>query len=742
MAITEIYLNTNITTGETFNRKGEFFRDDEPNFPYKSSFRMLWRLYTDTPNANLDGTNPEADWTKADFTGCGALLTCDDDFIHRLTGTLKGAVTAGTAVTSLTVTIPGGNDTNIPAKGYITLADANGGRVELGYSAITFSGADAVLTVESWTPSVNISAGAKVKISQESYFQAPYNAELSDPANGLFVFDCTVYSNKLAEKCDAASDRTVDVMGIEILPFSIDENNVYQELPSYICDTASIVINMGEAGQNPQTTELLESTVGAIVDQKTASKISAIETRVSSTETNITGLDTRVTALENGGYATTAQLTAGLATKADSSTVSGIDARVSALESSGGGSTGIDSAGVLNVVSSGGYVTSAYVSTAISSKADTSVTDGLDARLTALSGTVDGKISNPAGGTVGQVLTKTDGGVQWSTVEGGSGEGITTEQLNTVSAGLQTQISANSNAIDGKISNPSGGTAGQFLAKTANGAVWSTVSTGLDSAGVLNVVSSGGYTTSATVSEWLNSKADASTVNALDTRMTAAEGNITGLNTGLSSKADVSVTSALDTRVSALEISGGGTTITAQNFTSVTSNKTSFTGNIPVGVMTNSGNYYPVEKGSLTISGGVATLDVTPYLAYDNAASFSGTWSAYFATGTAPSSVLDWIAPDHSRATDIPAWNTIYQATTACWISVSFLGGTTGGVMIGPSITGLNGTPFGMWVGASGITGEYMTIFCPKGWYYQAHLENADASLSYSHKKVYICKGA
>ena len=105
-------------------------------------------------------------------------------------------------------------------------------------------------------------------------------------------------------------------------------------------------------------------------------------------------------------------------------------------------------------------------------------------------------------------------------------------------------------------------------------------------------------------------------------------------------------------------------------------------------------------------------------------------------------SVLDLIAPDPVHVTDIPAWNTVYQATTACWISVSFLGGTTGGVMIGPSTTDLNGTPFGMWVGASGITGEYMTVFCPKGWYYQAHLENADATLSYSHKKVYKCKGA
>ena len=104
--------------------------------------------------------------------------------------------------------------------------------------------------------------------------------------------------------------------------------------------------------------------------------------------------------------------------------------------------------------------------------------------------------------------------------------------------------------------------------------------------------------------------------------------------------------------------------------------------------------------------------------------------------------VLNWIAPDPDQAADIPAWNTVYQAADACWISVSFLGNTTGGAMIGPNTDALNGTPFGIWVGANGASGEYMTVFCPKGWYYQAYLEHADASLSYSHKKVYKCKGA
>ena len=801
MPTTEIYLNTNITTGETYNRNGDFFRDGDPQFPYKSSFRMIWQLYTSTPDANMDGTKPEDDWTKADFTGCGALLTCDNDFIHRLTGTLKIPVNAGAAVTSLTVTVPNGNDTNIPAKGYITVADSSGGRIELAYSAVTFSGADAELTIGEWTPSASLSEGAKVKISQEAYFQAPYNADLSDPANGRFVFDCVVYSNKLAEQCDAATSRTIDVMGIEILPFTVGEDNIYKELPSYICETAAIVVNMGEAGQNPQETELISSTVGAIVDQKTAGKFSAI--------------DSRVTALEDAGYITGAELSAGLAVKADSAAVSAVDSR-----------------------------------------------------LTALSGTVAGKVDNPSGGSAGQVLTKTDGGVQWTTVEGGGGSSggevyvtpaelssglatkadtSTTSAIDSRVTALQTQVSANVTAISGKITDPAGGSAGQVLTRTADGgAQWSTVSAGssggVDSAGVLSIVSSGGYTTSATVTGWLSSKADTSTVSAIDSRVSAAEGNITTLSgsvagkmdapsggsagqvltktsgggvqwstpasggldsagvlsavssagyitsnavnnkldmyvpqstygvkmneitlaldgkasteelTAVSSslnaaKADVSSVSAINTRVTVLENTGlGGTIITTTDFDTLmpgSTTKRNFGWHIPVGILTDKGNYYPVEKGSLEIVNGTdVQLDVSPYLAYDNSSSFTGTWKAFFATGTSGAQVLEWIAPDPDNVMDIPAWNVIYMAGSPCWISVSFLGGTTGGVMIGKDQSTLNGTPYGMWVGADGVTGEYMTVFCPKGWYYQAYLANASAPLSYSHKKIYKCKGA
>ena len=172
-------------------------------------------------------------------------------------------------------------------------------------------------------------------------------------------------------------------------------------------------------------------------------------------------------------------------------------------------------------------------------------------------------------------------------------------------------------------------------------------------------------------------------------------------------KTDTAVTSALNARVSSAESSitalGGSMTVLSE--TRLDS----------AGVM------------QVVSSGGYAT-----------SAAVSGMIESRAVTGE---QMLNWLAPDPDQAADIPAWNTIYQASAACWISVSFLGSTTGGVMIGPDSSALNGTPFGMWVGANGASGEYMTVFCPKNWYYQAYLENGETVLSYSHKKLYKCKG-
>ena len=72
-------------------------------------------------------------------------------------------------------------------------------------------------------------------------------------------------------------------------------------------------------------------------------------------------------------------------------------------------------------------------------------------------------------------------------------------------------------------------------------------------------------------------------------------------------------------------------------FSSVTNNTVTFAGTetLPFGVLTNAGHFYPIEKGSLTIDpvNDTFTVDVTPYLAYDNVSTFSGTWRVYFSAG-------------------------------------------------------------------------------------------------------------
>jgi hypothetical protein len=51
--------------------------------------------------------------------------------------------------------------------------------------------------------------------------------------------------------------------------------------------------------------------------------------------------------------------------------------------------------------------------------------------------------------------------------------------------------------------------------------------------------------------------------------------------------------------------------------------------NPPIGLITDKGNYYPIEKGTLTAVSGGWELDPTVYLAYDNSEQFSGSWAVY-----------------------------------------------------------------------------------------------------------------
>lgn len=56
--------------------------------------------------------------------------------------------------------------------------------------------------------------------------------------------------------------------------------------------------------------------------------------------------------------------------------------------------------------------------------------------------------------------------------------------------------------------------------------------------------------------------------------------------------------------------------------------------NIPVGIETSAGNYYPVEKLSVELGVASVTVDLAAYLAYQGTPSVTGTWRVWFAGGT------------------------------------------------------------------------------------------------------------
>ena len=76
----------------------------------------------------------------------------------------------------------------------------------------------------------------------------------------------------------------------------------------------------------------------------------------------------------------------------------------------------------------------------------------------------------PDGGLTGQMLVKTDTGYGWADDPNSAQWGNITGQLSE-----QTDLYSE---LQSKIASPSGGTTGQYLQKTANGAQWATVQTG------------------------------------------------------------------------------------------------------------------------------------------------------------------------------------------------------------------------------------------------------------------------
>ena len=280
---TEITIRTNIVTGEHFDKEGNFFSRSMPTASIKSKFRLFWNLYSDTPDAGNAAVDVSA-WKKANYAGCGALVTCDNDYQHRCKGELVEAIKddAENPAKITKVKIKFSGDAFVPQSGDIYLESRTPVSVAsytLSYSGFYKDPEDNYFFLVNYDGAGNFLSGSECYVSQEPFFQSVFVPEISNPENGVFVFDVSVYSSKLESAAETASGRNIACNGIEILPYIVDDNNIYSELPSFLCDTFSLTVNMGTAGDAPEITTEIENQIAAMVAAKTANLVEMIKAK-------------------------------------------------------------------------------------------------------------------------------------------------------------------------------------------------------------------------------------------------------------------------------------------------------------------------------------------------------------------------------------------------------------------------------------------------------------------------------
>ena len=263
----KFYINT--VTGTWYNSDGDLFRDGMPEYTYQNSYRIAIQLCSSTPSSATEGVNPE-EWEK--YTGYSAggvtaLLSADNDFRRRRKGTVVGEIPAG-SVSQIAMDIESASAATIRSSGTLRLFNTSGVAEVLKYDSVSIAGETVTFSLSSGSVLENsYSDGAAGDVPDAIYAQAAMIAEESDPANGLFVFDFVIYSEKLREKFEYADLETLDdLKGIELLIFSLDGDTADIH-DRYFCKSCSIKAPMAEPGL---LTEIPDSCSGNLASMITA----------------------------------------------------------------------------------------------------------------------------------------------------------------------------------------------------------------------------------------------------------------------------------------------------------------------------------------------------------------------------------------------------------------------------------------------------------------------------------------
>ena len=264
----EFYLNT--TSPQWFGLDGNPFRDNNPSMAFLSRDTVKIIACTETPEAgeeNVDPTSWPRDASWAAISGIGAKITVDNDYIHKLKGTLATEVPAGSTA-SISATIENASYATIPANGTVRLFDASGNYEAIAYTVRSISGNTVVFTT-SGTLTGSYESGATMDCDQSPYCEAYLDTAQSNLEQGEFVFQLVVDSPRLREEMDYTNTARLDVQGLEMLVYkTVDGND--EPVKAYLCDTFSITGTIGNVGYEAEPPDPVKNQIAGIVNQLAA----------------------------------------------------------------------------------------------------------------------------------------------------------------------------------------------------------------------------------------------------------------------------------------------------------------------------------------------------------------------------------------------------------------------------------------------------------------------------------------
>lgn len=264
------YLNT--IDSEFYDADGNLWRNNFPQLIVGGHEEIIIILCTNTENASNNLANPdewERDTSFSSIAGISAILTIDSDNIHYIKGTLSSAVETGAM--TISAAISQSDYSTIPDTGSLRLFDQSGNAENIAYQSRSIAGN--IVTFNLATAIQKTYAAQSVMdVQQSPICQAYLDADKSDLANGELVFNLICDSDRLRALTDYSNSSSISIRGIELLFYTIDDNDYIRKLRAYLWDTPSLSNSMGEPGFSAPVPDPMQDNIAGIVKSVTYTK--------------------------------------------------------------------------------------------------------------------------------------------------------------------------------------------------------------------------------------------------------------------------------------------------------------------------------------------------------------------------------------------------------------------------------------------------------------------------------------